>query len=118
MLVMLVVLGVVFAVAKWSSDRLPLGGWSTLTAVVLAMVASVVVGVGSSVLLAYFDVAGEYMDPNAYLANGLVNALISLIVSPFLVLYYRRKRRAGVKTTAKPSRPTLAQLYGKPSDRA
>ncbi|MDW9638486.1 hypothetical protein CN204_30095 [Sinorhizobium meliloti] len=100
MLIMFVVLGIVFAVAKWISDRLPPGGWPTLTAVTSAMFASAVVGIGSSVLLAYFDVAGEHMDSNSYLANGIVNSVVSLIVSPFLVLYYRRKR-----PLASPPRP-------------
>jgi hypothetical protein len=33
------------------------------------------------------------LDPNGYLANGLANSVISVIVSPFLVLYYGHKRR-------------------------
>lgn len=57
------------------------------------MVVSVAVENGASVLLASFDLAGEHLDPNGYLANGLANSVISVIVSPFLVLYYGHKRR-------------------------
>jgi hypothetical protein len=33
------------------------------------------------------------LDPNGYLANGLANSVISVIVPPFPVLYYGHKRR-------------------------
>ncbi|MEH2574430.1 hypothetical protein [Bradyrhizobium sp. AZCC 1708] len=92
MMTFALVFATVWLAAKYLSAALPKGFWYSCLAAIICIVAALPIGLGVGIIVSASGIGGNAVRHGEYYLDGIRTGALAVLVIPFVVAFYRRKR--------------------------
>ncbi|MDT3377416.1 hypothetical protein RNI52_08795 [Labrys neptuniae] len=99
MLGTVVVFGAMLVISRELIRIMPIGVIYTIFSVFILGILALLVGAGVGILFAFVDQKRQ-MPLSEHLASGIVQGILFIIITPFVVFWFRRKQRQEIASNA------------------